>query len=119
MKSIRSKLMMAITAVTVVTAIVVGWQAYGISRDALEKASFDQLVAVRELKADQVDSFFRTIRNQVIALSADRMVTDAMQSFSDAFADASASDRIVNDARSVSSKSNTTTSCLHRNNLPR
>jgi methyl-accepting chemotaxis protein len=90
--------MMAIAAVTVVTAIVVGWQAYGISRDALEKASFDQLVAVRELKADQVDSFFRTIRNQVIALSADRMVTDAMQSFSDAFADASASDRTVNDA---------------------
>jgi methyl-accepting chemotaxis protein len=76
---------MAIAAVTVSTAIVVGSLAYSISRGALEKASFNQLVSVRELKADQVDSFFRTIRDQVVALSANRMVTDAMTSFHDAF----------------------------------
>jgi methyl-accepting chemotaxis protein len=84
---------MAIATVTVSTAVVVGSLAYSISREALEKASFNQLVSVRELKADQVDSFFRTIRDQVVALSANRMVIDAMRSFNDGFSSGSMSDQ--------------------------
>ena len=99
MNSIRLKLMLAIAAVTCATAIAVGSQAYWVARSALEDATFDKLVAVRELKADQVDSFFRTIRDQVIALSADPMVIDAMTSFSDAFASESMSDRFEDAAQ--------------------
>ena len=85
---------MAIATLTVITAIVVGSLAYWVSSEALEKASFNQLVSVRELKADQVDSFFLTIRNQVVALSANRMVIDAMTSFHDAFGSGSMSDQM-------------------------
>ena len=98
MNSIKSKLMLAIAAVTVATAIAVGSQSYWVARSALEDASFDKLVAVRELKSDQVDSFFGTIRNQVVALSADPMVIEAMTSFSDAFASELMSDQIEDTA---------------------
>jgi anti-anti-sigma regulatory factor/HAMP domain-containing protein len=91
--------MLAIVAVTVATAIAVGSQAYWVARSALEEASFDKLVAVRELKSDQVDSFFGTIRDQVVALSADPMVIEAMTSFSDAFAIESMSDRVEDTAQ--------------------
>ncbi len=87
MTAIRSRLIVAMAAVTIAAAVSVGWQAYAISRSALEAESFNKLIAVRELKADQVDSFFRTIRNQVIALSANRMVTEAMVSMGKAFRD--------------------------------
>jgi hypothetical protein len=80
MTAIRSRLIVAMTAVTVAAAVSVGWQAYSISRAALETESFNKLIAVRELKADQVDAFFRTIRNQVIAMSANRMVTGPSRS---------------------------------------
>jgi anti-anti-sigma regulatory factor len=90
--------MLAIAAVTVATAIAVGSQAYWVARSALEEASFDKLIAVRELKSDQVDSFFGTIRDQVVALSADPMVVEAMTSFSDAFASEVTSDQIEDTA---------------------
>jgi HAMP domain-containing protein/anti-anti-sigma regulatory factor len=89
MTTIRSRLIIAMTAVTVAAAVSVGWQAYSISRAALEAESFNKLIAVRELKADQVDAFFRTIRNQVIEMSANRMVAEAMVSMSQAFMDES------------------------------
>lgn len=85
MSSIRSRLMIAMAAVTVIAVVAVGWQAYSISRTSLEQESFNQLIAVRELKADQVESFFRTLRDQVIALSGNPMVTEAMASLTDAF----------------------------------
>jgi HAMP domain-containing protein/anti-anti-sigma regulatory factor len=85
MTAIGSRLIVAMAAVTVAAAVSVGWQAYSISRAALEAESFNKLIAVRELKADQVDAFFRTIRNQVIAMSANRMVAEAMVSMSQAF----------------------------------
>jgi HAMP domain-containing protein/anti-anti-sigma regulatory factor len=73
------------TAITIAAAVSVGWQAYPISRDALEEESFNKLIAVRELKADQVNAFFSTIRNQVIAMSANRMVVEATVSMGQAF----------------------------------
>jgi HAMP domain-containing protein/anti-anti-sigma regulatory factor len=87
MTTIGSRLIAVMTAVTVAAAVSVGWQSYSISRAALEVESFNKLIAVRELKADQVDSFFRTIRNQVIEMSANRMVAEAMVSMSQAFMD--------------------------------
>jgi methyl-accepting chemotaxis protein len=77
--------MIAMSALTVAAVIAVGWQAYYISRTALEVESFNQLVAVRELKADQIDTFFRTIRDQVTVLSGSRVVTDAMAFLGEAF----------------------------------
>ena len=85
MKSIRTRLMIAMAAVTVVAVVAVGWQAYSISRTSLERESFNQLIAVRELKAGQVEGFFQTLRDQVIALSGTPMVARGMDSLADAF----------------------------------
>jgi HAMP domain-containing protein/anti-anti-sigma regulatory factor len=85
MKSIGMRLMIAMAFVTLAAVVAVGWLAFSSSRTALERKSFDKLVAVRELKADQVSSFFNTIRDQVTALSANRMVVEAMVSMRKAF----------------------------------
>ena len=82
----------------VATAIVVGLQAYWVARSALEDASFDKLIAVRELKSEQVGSFFGTIRDQVAALSSDPTVIEAMESFSTAFSSDSMSGQIEDPA---------------------
>ncbi|PCI26309.1 MAG: adenylate/guanylate cyclase domain-containing protein, partial [SAR324 cluster bacterium] len=55
------------------------------STDALKQQAFNQLDAVRELKADQVESYFQTIRDQVLTLSENRQTIQAMKEFKAAF----------------------------------
>ncbi len=55
--------------------------AYRISGSNLERLSLDQLTSVRELKGRQIESYFRTIRDQVITLSESRMVVGALGEF--------------------------------------
>jgi methyl-accepting chemotaxis protein len=85
MNSIRTKLMLTLAATTVVASGLSAWLAYSISRSALEQQSFDKLVAVRQLKSDQVEDFFQGIRHQLVALSENRMVIEAMVSLSESF----------------------------------
>jgi methyl-accepting chemotaxis protein len=43
--------------------------------------AFNQLEAVRTIKANQVSGFFQTINDQILTFSEDRMVVDAMKEF--------------------------------------
>ncbi|MCK4898456.1 MAG: HAMP domain-containing protein, partial [Anaerolineales bacterium] len=45
----------------------------------LEEESFNKLTAVREMKASQIEDYFQLIENQVITLSEDRMIIEAMR----------------------------------------
>ena len=45
---------------------------------------FAQLTAARETKAHQVESYFRTVRNEVRLLAASKMVVDATRGFREA-----------------------------------
>ncbi len=51
----------------------------------LEERATDQLVAFRDLKKAQIESYFGTIRDQVLTFSENNMVVQAMQGFSEAF----------------------------------
>jgi PAS domain S-box-containing protein len=55
------------------------------TRMALEQEAFNRLTAVREVKSQQIEDYFQSIRNQVVTFSEDQMIVDAMQSFSQAF----------------------------------
>jgi PAS domain S-box-containing protein len=48
---------------------------------ALEEQEFRELTAVREMKGQQIEDYFRLIRNQVLTFSQDSMVVDAMREF--------------------------------------
>ena len=63
--------------VAIAIASVISFQQ---SRDSLEKAAFDQLTSVREMKAFQIENYLEFIANQVVTFSADRMVIDTCAS---------------------------------------
>ncbi|MDE1464880.1 methyl-accepting chemotaxis protein [Spartinivicinus poritis] len=90
MKSIRMKLTLIIMSVTliplIVLASILGFQSYQSARQALEYQAREQLVSIREVKKQQIERYFGTIRNQVLSFANDRMIIDAMAEFKTAFA---------------------------------
>ena len=83
--SITSKILLLLLVVTILAVGIVGVVSYNLGRDVLKKESFDKLTAVREMKADQIEDYFKNIKNQLITLSQSSMIIDAMTSFDDAF----------------------------------
>ncbi len=83
------KISTKIVAVLLFVAIAaVGMTAFIIfqaGKKTLEQESFRKLTAVREMKADQIEDYFRFLRDQVITFSEDRMVVNALIGFRDAF----------------------------------
>ena len=67
-----------------VAVMITGVLGYIRAREALERAIFAQLTAARETKAHQVESYFRTVRNEVRLLAASKMVVDATRGFREA-----------------------------------
>ena len=83
--SIANKLFFAfftLTIITIATASVISYQQ---SRGSLEKAAFDQLTSVREMKAFQIEDYLEFIKKQVITFSEDRMVIDTMRELEGAY----------------------------------
>jgi methyl-accepting chemotaxis protein len=53
----------------------------------LKQKAEGQLVALRDTKKAQIESYFHSIRDQILTFSEDRMVVDAMRDFRSHFAD--------------------------------
>ncbi len=51
---------------------------------ALSEAALNHLESLRVAKQDQIESYFEQIRNQVVTMSENRMIVEAMQEFSQA-----------------------------------
>jgi anti-anti-sigma regulatory factor/HAMP domain-containing protein len=83
--TIRDKILIMVATVAMVAAGASAFVAYRIANDALEEQAFNKLTAVREMKANQVEDYFRQIKNQVITFSQNRMIVNAMKSFKAAF----------------------------------
>ena len=69
----------------VVTALSLGTMAavsYQLGVRTLEAEATARITAVRELKARQIEAYFQTIRDQLVTMSEDRMVVDALREFS-------------------------------------
>ncbi|TNF91343.1 MAG: PAS domain S-box protein, partial [Gammaproteobacteria bacterium] len=80
---IGTKILIAFTLVAIVAVSLVGFFAFTTGSSALEEESFNKLTAVREMKASQIEDYFQLIENQVITLSEDRMIIEAMRDFDD------------------------------------
>jgi hypothetical protein len=78
---IRTKILIAFSSIAIVTVGVSGLIGFTIARSALEEESFNKLTAVREMKAIQIEDYFQQISDQVVTLSEDRMIIDAMRAF--------------------------------------
>ena len=70
-----------------VAVLVTGGLGYVRARDVLEETIYNQLTAARQTKARQVETYFRTIRNDLRLLATSKMVIDAARGFHSAFED--------------------------------
>jgi len=79
--NIGTKILIAFVSIAIVAVVLVGLVSYQIGSATLEEEAFNKLIAVREMKAGQIEDYFQEIANQVITLSEDRMIIDAMRAF--------------------------------------
>jgi len=83
-KLILGSTLLAILPVVIASAIL-GYVSNDSAKSALEQQLQNQLISVRDIKKRQIEHYFETIRDQVITFSNDRMIIDAMDSFTSAF----------------------------------
>ncbi len=83
--NISKRLIIFFLLVGIIPLAVVGILAYSNSSKALEQQAMNQLIAVREMKKSMIEDYFGSIRNQIITLSEDQMIIDAMKEFTEAF----------------------------------
>lgn len=86
---IKNKLLIGSVVLAVVpvalVSVIIGWQSYIAGKDTLEWESQQKLIALRENKASQIESYFDFIRKQIVTMAEDRMIVDATQEFSSAY----------------------------------
>ncbi len=82
---LAAKLFAILILLGAIAVLVTGVLGYIRARDALEQAIFNQLQAVREAKSRQVETYFRTVKNDLTLLATTKMVVDATRGFRDAF----------------------------------
>jgi serine phosphatase RsbU (regulator of sigma subunit) len=79
------KLTLAFFIVAFVSMAVIGAISFFKGRDSLEKESFNRLTAVREMKANQIEDYFGQINDQLLTMSEDPTIIEAMKEFKSGF----------------------------------
>lgn len=78
---LQNRLLLALLAISLVPLIVLGLSMYFLASNAIMKEATDRLAAVRTIKANQIQSYFHSIQDQIQTFSEDRMVIQAMSDF--------------------------------------
>jgi serine phosphatase RsbU (regulator of sigma subunit) len=66
-------------AIASLSMLVIGFISYRRAKSSLEKQSFEKLTAVREMKASQIQDYFKIIQDQLITSAQNPMIVDAMK----------------------------------------
>jgi PAS domain S-box-containing protein len=82
---ISAKILIVLVAVAASSVGAFGIMEYQATKESLRRESFNKLTVVRELKAQQIEDYFKTISNQVVTFSESRTVTEAMRAFRETF----------------------------------
>jgi len=75
------KLTLTFFLIASIAMIVTGTISYINAKNTLKEESFNKLTAVREMKAAQIAGYFHQIKDQLIALSEDPFLVEAMKGF--------------------------------------
>jgi len=85
--SIQSKLILFLLLVALLTGLPIAYLGYRNGREAIEKSVVDQLVGQRRTRGQQALRMLETMKKQVVTLSANHEVIDALTQFKQAFDD--------------------------------
>ena len=80
--SLQTRLILAFLAVSIIPLVVVGWLTFIQSQNALSEQVSNQLVSVRDLKAERIEAYFRSVDENIILVSKFPVVVEAIQAFS-------------------------------------
>ncbi|MCB2211819.1 HAMP domain-containing protein [bacterium] len=83
--NIRAKLVLAFMAIGIASTVVIGLQSFYSGKKALQQSSFDHLTSVRETKARQIETYFQSVTDQMLTMSENYMIVNAMRDFRAAF----------------------------------
>ena len=89
---LAAKLFAILTLLGGVAVLVTGVLGYMRARDALQESIYNQLTASRKSKARQIETYFRTIRNELSQLATAKMTVDAAREFRAGFDELEQSD---------------------------
>jgi class 3 adenylate cyclase len=89
---LAAKLFAILILLGAVAVLVTGVLGYMRARDALQESIYNQLTATRKSKARQVETYFRTIRNELSQLAVSKMAIDAARGFNAGFDELEQSD---------------------------
>lgn len=85
MKSIKSKIVLLALIVGFVPFLVIGFSSLYVAENSLEESFEQKLTAIRDAKVVSLNNYFSTIQSQVLSISANTSVVEAVESFSLAF----------------------------------
>jgi len=83
--SIQSKLILFLLSVALLTGLPIAYLGYRSGRDAIEKSVIAQLEGQRRTRGQQTLRLLETMKKQVVTLSANHEVIDALERFEEAF----------------------------------
>ena len=83
--SVKLKLQGLLLVVSLGAILAIGFVAWAMARETLQKDARAHLTSVRSSKSNQIEAYFKTLRSHVQSLSEDRMVVSAMVEFNRAF----------------------------------
>src|SRR4029450_3483152 len=78
---LAAKLFAILALLGAIAVLVTSVLGYLQARDALQEAIYNQLTSTRKAKVQQVETYFRTIRNQLAQLSYSKEAIDAAKAF--------------------------------------
>ena len=82
---LAARLFAILTLLGAIAVLVTGVLGYVRAHDALEQAIYHQLTTAREIKARQVETYFRTIHAELRLLATSKMVVESTREFRVAF----------------------------------
>ncbi|MCB0208373.1 MAG: HAMP domain-containing protein [Anaerolineae bacterium] len=99
--SLRTQLIILLLAIALVPLITAGAIAYFAAEKAIEAEATNKLIAIRDVKASQIEAYFAQIAGQIRTLSEDPMIIEAMSEFKTAFDDFDSGRTLSNDQMSA------------------
>jgi HAMP domain-containing protein len=81
------KITLLFSVIGLLSVSIMGWISYQEGKNAIEKASFERLTSVKELKSKQIENYFGFIENQVVSFSKNHTVINSMSEFTKAYND--------------------------------
>ncbi len=97
--SLKAKLLLSFLCIGIVPLALVSAISIYKADTALHDQVFSQMRSIRDIKRGQVERYLQTIKNQIITLSEDRMVVEAMAELSESFS--TFSQETVSDSNSL------------------